>query len=76
MLDRRLTKGETWQGALEEIKRLPAVQKASAEVSLYDYSRPSYTGLVYPTACYFPCWVIEEQHPACQALVSSSEFTV
>ena len=68
-IDRRLTRGETWQGALEEIRRLPTVQNAGAEVSLYDYSRPSYTGLVYPTDCYFPCWVVEEPHPACQALV-------
>ena len=70
-IDRRLTAGETWEGALEEIRRLPAVQKAGAQVSLYDYSRPSYTGLVYPTDCYFPCWVVEEKHPACQALVTS-----
>jgi putative selenium metabolism hydrolase len=70
-IDRRLTTGETWQGALEEIGRLPAVQNAGAQVSLYDYARPSYTGLVYPTECYFPCWVIEERHPACQALVAS-----
>jgi putative selenium metabolism hydrolase len=70
-VDRRLTVGETWEGALEEIRRLPAVKQAGAQVSLYDYSRPSYTGLVYPTDCYFPCWVIEERHPACQALVSS-----
>jgi len=59
------------EGALEEIRRLPAVRQAGAQVSLYDYSRPSYTGLVYPTECYFPCWVIEERHPACQALVAS-----
>jgi len=70
-IDRRLTAGESWEGALEEIRRLPAVQKAGAQVSLYDYARPSYTGLVYPTECYFPCWVVEEQHPACQALVTS-----
>jgi putative selenium metabolism hydrolase len=70
-VDRRLTVGETWEGALEEIRRMPAVKRAGAEVSLYDYARPSYTGLVYPTECYFPCWVIEEQHPACQALVTS-----
>lgn len=70
-VDRRLTVGETWEGALEEIRRLPAVQKAGAQVSLYDYDRPSYTGLVFPTECYFPCWVIEERHPACQALVAS-----
>jgi putative selenium metabolism hydrolase len=70
-IDRRLTVGESWEGALEEIRRLPAVQRAAAEVSLYDYDRPSYTGLVYPTQCYFPCWVLEERHPACQALVAS-----
>lgn len=70
-VDRRLTVGETWEGALEEIRRLPAVRRAGAEVSLYDYARPSYTGLVYPTECYFPCWVIDEHHPACQALVAS-----
>ena len=70
-VDRRLTVGETWEGALEEIRRLPAVRQAGAQVSLYDYARPSYTGLVYPTQCYFPCWVIEERHPACQALVAS-----
>lgn len=70
-IDRRLTTGETWEGALEEIRRLPAVKGAGAQVSLYDYSRPSYTGLVYPTECYFPCWVVEEKHPACQALVAA-----
>ena len=70
-VDRRLTSGETWEGALEEIRRLPAVQQVGAQVSLYDYSRPSYTGLVYPTECYFPCWVVEERHPACQALVAA-----
>jgi putative selenium metabolism hydrolase len=70
-IDRRLTNGETWEGALEEVGRLPAVQKAKAQVSLYDYARPSYTGLVYPTECYFPCWVVEEKHPACQALVAA-----
>jgi putative selenium metabolism hydrolase len=70
-VDRRLTGGETWEGALEEIRSLSAVKKAGAQVSLYDYDRPSYTGLVYPTECYFPCWVVEEKHPACQALVAS-----
>lgn len=67
-IDRRLTKGETWEGALEEIKRLPSVQKAQAEVSLYTYERPSYTGLVYPTESYFPTWVIPEGHPVCRTL--------
>ncbi len=70
-VDRRLTTGETWQLALEEIRQLPSVQKFGAEVSMYEYNRPAYTGLVYPTACYFPSWVLEENHPACQSLVES-----
>lgn len=70
-VDRRLTYGETWEGALEEIRQLPAVQKAGGKVTMYDYDRPSYTGLVYPTECYFPCWVLDEEHAACKTLVGS-----
>ena len=70
-IDRRLTLGETWEGALEEIRRLPAVMKAGARVSMYEYDRPAYTGLVYPTQCYFPAWVVEEDHPVCQCLIRS-----
>ncbi len=68
-IDRRLTWGETWEGALEEIRALESVKKAGGEVSLYHYERPSYTGLVYPTECYFPAWVLEEEHPVCRTLV-------
>ena len=70
-VDRRLTWGETWEGALEEIRQLPSVRQAGAKVSMYDYKRPAYTGLVYPTECYFPAWVLEESHPACQSLVAA-----
>ncbi|KUO67720.1 MAG: peptidase M20 [Clostridia bacterium BRH_c25] len=70
-IDRRLTDGETYQSALEEIRKLPSVQKYKAEVSMYKYDRPSYTGLVYPTDCYFPTWVIPEDHPATQAIVGA-----
>lgn len=68
-VDRRLTTGETVEVALDEVKNLPAVQEAGAEVTLYNYDLSSYTGLVYPTECYFPAWTIEEDHPACQTLV-------
>ena len=70
-VDRRLTRGETWEQALEEIRQLPSVKKAGAAVSMYHYDRPSYTGLVYPTQCYFPAWVLDEEHPACRTLVDS-----
>ena len=68
-IDRRLTDGETWEYALQQIKNLPAIKFAKADVSIYDYTKPSYTGLVYPTKSYFPTWVMGEKHPACQTLV-------
>ena len=70
-IDRRLTWGETWEGALEEIRQLPSVRQAGATVSMYSYERPSYTGLVYPTECYFPAWVLDDSHAACKTLVDS-----
>ncbi len=70
-LDRRLTAGETWEGALEEIRALPSVRKYGAKVSMYDYARPSWRGLSYPTECYFPCWVLPEDAPGCKAMVES-----
>ncbi|MCF7790458.1 MAG: YgeY family selenium metabolism-linked hydrolase [Victivallales bacterium] len=72
-IDRRLTHGETWQGAIEEIKNLPSVKKAGAEVTMYEYRKPAYTGLVYPTECYFPSWVLGEDQPACRTLVEAYE---
>jgi putative selenium metabolism hydrolase len=70
-IDRRLTAGETYLSAIEEIKNLESVKKVNATVEMYDYDRPSYTGLVYPTKSYFPTWVLEESHIACQTLIDS-----
>ncbi|HOJ45185.1 MAG TPA: YgeY family selenium metabolism-linked hydrolase [Bacilli bacterium] len=70
-IDRRLTVGETHLSALEEIRSLPSVKEVGAIVEMYDYSRPSYTGLVYPTESYFPTWVIPQNHPACVAAIDS-----
>jgi len=70
-IDRRLTDGETYQSALEEISNLPTVKQYSAEVSMYSYDKPSYTGLVYPTECYFPTWVIPAEHPATLAIAEA-----
>jgi putative selenium metabolism hydrolase len=70
-VDRRLTAGEDKEYALNQIRELPSVKKAKAKVSMYTYERPSYTGLEYPTDCYFPTWFIEESHPVCGALTES-----
>ena len=68
-IDRRLTAGEGDEYALQQIRDLPAVKEAGARVAMYNYDRPSYKGLRYPTQSYFPAWTIEESHPACQTLV-------
>jgi putative selenium metabolism hydrolase len=70
-IDRRLTIGETHLSALEEIRKLPSVIATGATVEMYNYARPSYTGLVYPTESYFPTWLIPETHPICQAMIHS-----
>ncbi|MGF1737001.1 YgeY family selenium metabolism-linked hydrolase [Photobacterium satsumensis] len=73
-IDRRLTWGETWEGAIKEIEELESVKKFGGKVSMYDYDRPAYTGLVYPTECYFPAWVIDEEHVATKTLEASYEL--
>ena len=70
-LDRRLTNGETYLSALKEIEDLPAVKRYGAKVSMYTYERPSWTGLVYPTDCYFPTWVRQEADPEVVAMAES-----
>jgi putative selenium metabolism hydrolase len=70
-IDRRLTAGEDKEYALGQISELPSVKAAGAEVTMYGYSRASYTGLTYPTDCYFPTWFIEEDHPVCKTLLDA-----
>ena len=70
-IDRRLTDGETYESALQEIRELPMVKKYNAEVTMYKYDKPSWTDLTYPTDCYFPTWVIPREHAATEAMVES-----
>jgi putative selenium metabolism hydrolase len=70
-IDRRLTTGEDKELALQQIRDLPAAKAANAQVSMYPYDKPSYTGLVYPTDCYFPTWVIPEDHMVTQSAVAT-----
>jgi len=70
-IDRRLTAGETGEDALRQIRNLPSVKEAGAEVEMYYYEKPSYTDFKYPTEDYFPTWLIEEEHPVTQTLVEA-----
>jgi putative selenium metabolism hydrolase len=70
-IDRRLTAGEDKELALQQIRDLPAAKAADARVSMYTYEKPSYTGLVYPTDCYFPTWTIPEDHVVTRSAVTA-----
>lgn len=67
-LDRRMTAGETWQSCIKEIEDLPSAKKYKAKVTMYDYERKSWTGVSKKQECYFPTWVIPEDHEVTKAL--------
>jgi putative selenium metabolism hydrolase len=71
-IDRRLTIGETPEAALAEIRALPAVAAAGAEVRLLDYSQPSWRGFAYPTDKVFPAWESPSDGPAVGAAVATA----
>ena len=72
-VDRRMTAGETWDSCLEEIRQLPSCKRYAddVKVSMYMYDRPSWTGEVYETECYFPTWSNKESAPHVQALADA-----
>ncbi len=72
-LDRRLTKGETKESAVAEVK--DAIKRAGVEatVEVLNYDVPSYTGLVYPTEKYYPTWVLDEEHKLSKRSVETYE---
>ena len=72
-IDRRMTAGETYQYCLKQIEDLPSVKKYKndVKVSMYKYNRPSWTGEVYETECYFPTWINSETAPHVKAVTDS-----
>jgi putative selenium metabolism hydrolase len=72
-LDRRLAASDTEESAVREIKELPSVIAAEAEVVVLDYAVPSWKGLTYPTKKYYPTWLLPEEHPALHSGVAAFE---
>lgn len=73
-IDRRLTWGETADSALGEIKALPSVKEAGGVVEMYDYNRPSFKDYKRTVPCYFPTWIIEEDHEICRSMVRTYKY--
>ena len=76
-IDRRVTFGETAEGAIEQVRALvPAalLEKGDITVEMMKYAEPSYTGFVFPVDKYFPAWALDEQHPFEQAGLEASRL--
>lgn len=76
-IDRRVTFGETAEGAIEQVRALvpPALlEKGDITVEMMKYAEPSYTGFVFPVDKYFPAWALDEQHPFVQAGLEASRL--
>jgi putative selenium metabolism hydrolase len=71
-LDRRLTHGETLESAVSQLQSLESVKQVGATVTVLEYARAAYTGLVYPTQKYYPTWLLDESHAAIQAMAAAA----
>ncbi len=72
-IDRRLTWGESPQYALEQVQQLPSVITAQANVEIYKFEEPSYTGLTPHKECTFPAWKLEKSHALTHSTVEAYE---
>ncbi|MGD2152514.1 MAG: YgeY family selenium metabolism-linked hydrolase [Gemmatimonadales bacterium] len=70
-LDRRLTIGETLESAMQEVRELPSVQVAAAEVFMPEYEVTTHTGLTYPARPYYPPWLMSESDPLVRAAIEA-----
>jgi putative selenium metabolism hydrolase len=75
-LDRRLTAGETDTSALDEIRTLPEVRAANADVAVPEYAKPSYKGLLYSVKKYYPSWVLDSDHLLVKAALATAKETL
>jgi putative selenium metabolism hydrolase len=65
-IDRRLTAGETREGALAQLQEL-AGRHGEARVEIPVYSARSWKGTEVRQEAFFPTWIMEEEHPLVRA---------
>jgi putative selenium metabolism hydrolase len=68
-VDRRLTAGETVEGALSELRALPHLEDAAVE--LLEYDELSWRGERARQEKFFPAWVMPEDHPLVQGVADA-----
>jgi acetylornithine deacetylase/succinyl-diaminopimelate desuccinylase-like protein len=71
--DHRVTIGEDPEAALAEIRDLPAVKAAGAEVELLTDDGTSFTGLTLGMAKQYPTWVLPKNDKAVQAGIAAGK---
>ena len=72
-LDRRLTAGETREGALAELREL-AARYGEASVEIPAYSGKSWKGTEVRQEAFFPTWIMEEEHPLVRAGMAAARL--
>jgi putative selenium metabolism hydrolase len=69
-IDRRLTKGETREEAIEQVMALAPENNLRIEVLRYD--RPSFTGQIFEVDRYFPQWELSADHVFSRAAIRTA----
>lgn len=70
VLDRRLTRGETADDALAQVRAL--LPPRDFQVEFLRYARPSYNGYIREHEQIFPAWMFDEAQPFVQAALATS----
>lgn len=71
--DRRLIPGESQKAVLEQLKVLPTLPGAALHASLAIGEYEAFTGNVLKMEKWFPAWLLEKNHPFCQAAARGLE---
>jgi len=71
-IDRRITSNEPHDDVIAQVKGLiPDYLQEEIIVEELYYDAPSYTGFVFPVEKYYPAWLLDEEHPAVKAGLST-----
>lgn len=71
-IDRRIVSGDTPSSVVREVEEV--ARSIGAEVRISDYDGLSYKGIRKNQQCFFPPWVLEENHPLAEAAVRCFEL--
>ncbi|MDP8232289.1 MAG: YgeY family selenium metabolism-linked hydrolase [Candidatus Zophobacter franzmannii] len=62
-VDRRLTKGETMELAVQQLEDCAKRANIDADIKVLRYEEKAYTGKIYPVQKYYPTWVLDKESP-------------